>query len=273
MTWNNILGIRFSFRHQFKDDPTKCSGRIWKANIGSFKTPTCILLKPDKSFAAFGYDAEDKYSQLASDDEHRNWYYIKTFKMRLHDETDDMLKLCHDQATNIEEKDIGWVITTPAIWSNAAKQFMREAAIKAGIDNASLTIALEPEAASIYCRHAKLHAYQDAQLLTSVAQLTPLTRYAILDAGGGTVDITVHEVNKDGTLKEIYQANGGPWGGTMVDDEFKKFFSRIVGGSVWHTFQNEFMDDYLELVREFEVKKREISPDSENKMMFRVPLL
>lgn len=41
-----------------------------------------------------------------------------------------MLKLCHDQATNIEEKDIVWVITTPAIWSNAAKQFMREAAIK-----------------------------------------------------------------------------------------------------------------------------------------------
>lgn len=80
-------GYAFSFRHQFKDDPTNCSGRIWKANIGSFKTPTCILLKPDKSFAAFGYDAEDKYSQLASDDEHRNWYYIKHFKMRLHDET------------------------------------------------------------------------------------------------------------------------------------------------------------------------------------------
>lgn len=63
--------------------------------------------------------------------------------------------------------------------------------LQAGIDNASLTIALEPEAASIYCRHAKLHAYQDAQLLTSVAQLTPLTRYAILDAGGKSLHVYI----------------------------------------------------------------------------------
>ena len=39
------------------------------------------------------------------------------------------------------------------------------------------------------------------------------TRYIVVDCGGGTVDITVHELdNKLGTLKELYKATGGPYG-------------------------------------------------------------
>ena len=33
---------------------------------------------------------------------------------------------------NLTEHEIVWVITVPAIWSNKAKQFMREAVIKVG---------------------------------------------------------------------------------------------------------------------------------------------
>ena len=48
----------------------------------------------------------------------------------------------------------------PAIWRQEAKQFMREAAYQAGIATrespAQLVIALEPEAASVYCRRLKL---------------------------------------------------------------------------------------------------------------------
>lgn len=38
---------------------------------------------------------------------------------------------------------------------------------------------------------------------------------------GGTVDITVHEVQSDNGLKEVYRANGGSWGGTYIDQAFK----------------------------------------------------
>ena len=52
------------------------------------------------------------------------------------------------------------MITVPAIWRQEAKQFMREAAYQAGIASrespAQLVIALEPEAASVYCRKLKL---------------------------------------------------------------------------------------------------------------------
>ena len=39
------------------------------------------------------------------------------------------------------------------------------------------------------------------------------TRYMIVDCGGGTVDITVHEMDaKSGKLHELYKATGGPYG-------------------------------------------------------------
>ena len=35
----------------------------------------------------------------------------------------------------------------------------------------------------------------------------------VVDCGGGTVDITVHEItNSDGQLRELFKATGGPYG-------------------------------------------------------------
>jgi len=38
----------------------------------------------------------------------------------------------------------------------------------------------------------------------------------VVDCGGGTVDITVHEMENEesGTLRELYKAAGGPHGST-----------------------------------------------------------
>jgi len=48
------------------------------------------------------------------------------------------------------------------------------------------------------------------------------TRYIVVDCGGGTVDITVHELdNKMGTLKELYKATGGPFGSVGMFDKEK----------------------------------------------------
>ncbi|KAL5006513.1 hypothetical protein ScPMuIL_015319 [Solemya velum] len=286
----------FSFRYQYDKDPTDTSGSLLNQSL---KTPTCILLNSEQEFSAFGSDAEDKYAELASDNKHKDWYYFKHFKMRLHDEEglrnleledatgktmsafrifalsieylkDNMLEISMKQVAGLKQSDIYWVLTTPAIWSENAKQFMREAAIEAGIDKDSLTIALEPEAASIYCRYAKLLMGQ-SETKQSIGCFAPGTRYAVLDAGGGTVDITIHEVNEDGTLKEIHRANGGPWGGTMVDEEFFNFLNKTVGANIMHIFRNDYMEDYLNLVRSFELKKRTIGPTSTNQVTLGVP--
>ncbi|CAC5383861.1 unnamed protein product [Mytilus coruscus] len=47
--------------------------------------------------------------------------------------------------------DIFFVITVPAIWSDAAKQFMRVASERAGINSSQMMLAYEPEAAALFC--------------------------------------------------------------------------------------------------------------------------
>lgn len=43
---------------------------------------------------------------------------------------ESLLKEAGKQQTDIEQEDIKWIITVPAIWSDPAKSFMRRAAVK-----------------------------------------------------------------------------------------------------------------------------------------------
>jgi len=86
------------------------------------------------------------------------------------------------------------------------------------------------------------------------------------------VDITVQEVQEDGSLKQVYMANGGDWGGTRVDDAFEEFLVSIVTRGVFEKFKTENRDDFLQLFREFEIKKRTFTPDMCNKVTFRLPM-
>lgn len=88
---------------------------------------------------------------------------------------------------------------------------------------------------------------------------------------GGTVDITVHQVQADGSLSEVAKASGGAWGGTRVDQEFTDMLISIVGKDVFERYKKENTGDYLEMMREFEIKKRTITPDKSGKVTMRMP--
>lgn len=47
--------------------------------------PTCVLLDKDKKFVTFGYDAEDRYSELLMDDEHEDFYFFRGFTTILYE--------------------------------------------------------------------------------------------------------------------------------------------------------------------------------------------
>lgn len=166
----------------------------------------------------------------------------------------------------LTEKDIQWVLTVPAIWDDAAKQFMREAAKEAGIPNENLHIGLEPEAASIYCR-----CLPSTEIKGSFSGLQEGTKYMILDAGGGTVDITVHEIGERGRLQERHRPSGGHWGGTRVDQEFHKFLEEVFGDGIIDEMRNKHMEEFLEICSEFEVKKRLTKPEMGEKVTVRIP--
>ena len=80
-----------------------------------------------------------------------------------------------------------------------------------------------------------LHSRSDSQDLDSISMCSDFVLddvgkcianqhrcHMVVDCGGGTVDITVHEMSKEGgKLKELLKATGGPFGSTSVDDAFK----------------------------------------------------
>lgn len=312
------FGTTYSgYAFSWKSDWAKVQTNEWHAGtFMSSKAPTTLLLNKDKSFLAFGYEAENIYRENAeritsdSDSESeeqkkpklncRDLYYFHRFKMLLHknkmlhrdceihDMTgkplramdvfshcikylkDTMISAMTKKITfDIKDTNIDFVLTVPAIWGDAAKLFMREAAINAGIKSDQLTLALEPEAASIYCQYLYMERKDAANTDAFQKLVDRKAKYMVADLGGGTVDITVHKKAEDGTLEELIPATGGPSGGTTVDMEYEKFIEKIAGEGILKSFAIVNMEDYLNLLRDFESKKREVKEDS--KLRIKLP--
>ena len=49
--------------------------RKWPRN--SFLTTPSLLLNPNKTVRAFGYEAQQQYSDLCTEDNHRSYFFIK----------------------------------------------------------------------------------------------------------------------------------------------------------------------------------------------------
>ncbi|XP_045204912.2 heat shock 70 kDa protein 12A-like [Mercenaria mercenaria] len=297
-------GYAFQMRNHFESDPLqKIIANNWSSSSAqiSHKTPSCILFDKDQQFHSFGYDAEQKYNDLAADGEHWSWYFFKRFKMLLYkDEAltretilqddksmdmpamtvftasikylkDHMIKTCEAAKTVVRPEDIHWVITVPAIWTDSAKQFMREAAINAEIHTDKISLSLEPEAASLFCRYLPVERVAGVNQ-TEIRSFSIGDKYMILDCGGGTVDMTVHEIQEDSTLRELAKANGGEFGGTKVDEKFIELLNDVFGPDVMEVIQQRFREDYLDVMQSFEIKKRRVSQDLNGTETFQIPV-
>ena len=142
---------------------------------------------------------------------------------------DDILAyLTSSSGVDIGVRDVIWVLTIPAIYDDFAKNFMRHAAYYAGIistvDSPQLHLCLEPEAACLA-----------VNLKEAPRMCTQGTTMMIVDCGGGTVDITSHEIlsSKPLRLKEVLPPSGGQWGSSCVDDAFKDWFRGFLGVSIF----------------------------------------
>ncbi|XP_071758023.1 heat shock 70 kDa protein 12A isoform X1 [Centroberyx gerrardi] len=322
--------------------------RRWEGGdpgVSNQKTPTTILLTPDRKFHSFGYAARDFYHDL-DPSESKHWLYLEKFKMKLHTtanlsiDTDlqaangkrvkaldifayalaffkeQALKELSDQTgSEFDNDDVRWVITVPAIWKMPAKQFMREAAYKSGLvpreNPEQLIIALEPEAASIYCRKLRLHQMIDLGSRTTQNGFNPTEnvgagmtqakehvrrnrqsrtflvenvigelwseleegdRYVVVDCGGGTVDLTVHQIRlPEGHLKELYKASGGPYGSIGIDYEFEKLLCKIFGQDFIDQFKIKRPAAWVDLMIAFESRKRAAAPDRTNPLNINLP--
>ena len=88
---------------------------------------------------------------------------------------------------------------------------------------------------------------------------------------GGTVDVTVHELLKDGKLKELHAASGGYWGGSKVNESFLKFIREIVGDDTFRDFSEEQKGEFLSFIAEIESKKTMTRPGSNDPVLIKIP--
>lgn len=285
----------YSFKSDYQRDPLQIY--FPTETVGKYlskKTSSVILLNPDKSFNSFGYEAEKEFIEMKENEtvnemELKKYYYVESFKMALYQETendpvqtkiqrdmevddvfgksislmhvlklsiwylkDHLLKELNSRGFPTTAVDIRWVITVPAIWTDQAKQLTRECALKAGIPNKLLLLAYEPEVAALYCK--QLPADQVKGTYRSLFQEGD--GIMVVDLGGGTSDITVQEVTRD-KMRSTLTVSGGPWGGTKVNTAFIRFLVEILGEEVINKFKWDLIEDFLDLIHEFELKKRE----------------
>ncbi|NWU14414.1 HS12B protein, partial [Cephalopterus ornatus] len=97
-------------------------------------------------------------------------------------------------------------------------------------------------------------------------------RYIVADCGGGTVDLTVHQIEKpQGTLKELYKASGGPYGAVGVDLAFEKLLCQIFGEDFISTFKARRPAAWVDLTIAFEARKRAAAPSRSSPLNISLP--
>ncbi|XP_071125472.1 heat shock 70 kDa protein 12A-like [Mytilus edulis] len=294
-------GYAYASRRDLEKDPSNIYCPQWRGDEGMYyKTATAVLFDEDGNFHKFGFEAEEYYNDDQSDK--FKCFFFKNFKMLLYENRNDLSEdvvikditgkqmkaiqvfsaaICYlkdhllktlqksfHTDSNISNTDIHWVLTVPAIWEMRAKQFMRDAAEMAGILGDQLSLALEPEAASLYCRKVPMRIKDS--VTKTVDLLGPGISYVLLDQGGGTLDVTGHRIEKDNCLTEIISPNGGNWGGNNVNYEFEKYLNKMFTKTVVEKIKAEDPVAYFDIIKQFERKKKSVNPKSEGDVVLSI---
>ncbi len=260
------------------------------------KTPTAILFDNSFKFLAFGTQALTKYAEMIDDGE--TALLFQTYKMHLlHMDKNAIsadarelslmtvisqtLKFIADKAVVKLTEQVGkviptkirWLLTVPALWSEEHKQFMRKAALEAGIidniNSSQLLLCLEPEGASIQCREDSEESLKSQLIKPNVVM--------VLDCGGGTVDITVHRLlcgpQERFLCEELLPSSGGcEWGSKFVDQYFEKFLQEFFGEELYATYKKN-ATARLDILKHFEMMKRKFCPGTEERTRLQLSYL
>lgn len=245
------------------------------------KTLTEILFRPDGTVEAWGHTARKKFTQLREEAAEKGYILIENFKTLLHEgkERDadgpfimregkkfsvqrliaEFLRLVKETALKdisetlgggglLDDNEIRWCVTVPAVWREDSKQIMRHAAQLGGLigegseEAKRLLLVLEPEAAAVHCQQVMMRQNESALESGKVIM--------IVDAGGGTVDITVHEVIGGRGLDELVPCGGGLHGSKYVDRHFREFLARKLSAEAIDEFQAQWPVEYGKLMSE-----------------------
>ncbi|EFJ45277.1 hypothetical protein VOLCADRAFT_94503 [Volvox carteri f. nagariensis] len=236
------------------------------------KTRTALLYKKDR-VDAWGWTAWKRWSEMSSSERSAQSYsYMENFKLLLEDGADadvdtvcplpagvtrvqavadylgEMRKYIREHLRRsagviLHSDELVWCLTVPAIWSDAAKARMREAAHRAGliiaVEAGSLVLTLEPEAAAM----TAVNTANETTLKDNDVAL-------VLDCGGGTADATLHCVRGSGSavrLEEAAVGRGVLAGGAHVDSAAWSYIRDLLGARQWDKWKEAHPDEVAQL--------------------------
>ena len=296
-----VIGIDFgsggiTFAYGFLDDLKKevFPGKFEEQGIRD-KVSTEIILDDELNVKCFGNECNSYISSISGD---KKYHHFKNIKMNLYkrvytikannsDKEVDIQKIITIilkevktkaleqiklKILDLDEKNIHWVITVPAIWENKSKQIMINAAQEAGLmrddDDPSNFFALEPEAASIYYHNSK-HAIEN----DDIDKGKP---FILCDLGSGTVDIVTQKKKKEDNeikFEELYPPVGGDYGCNKINEYFmdrviKKLFGENNFNKIKKEICNKNYNDWYKFEEEIEKFKTSYRKDDQLKKFF-----
>lgn len=257
--------------------------------------PASLLLNPDKSFKAFGYEAQEQYGRLG--DVSRAGYYFFQEVMSVFDsqkainrhtiqkdvagkeiETTTVFErtfnflLAHftrsitgknRRITDSTETDAKYVIVLPTYFSENEQQFVYETAVKSGFPQSSLIIVLETEAAFCYYQFkvTKGHIKEKEARVGK--------KYLVACLGEETSTLSVNKKSDDGSSYEILKISKGSWGMKSILYEFETCLEELIGKQQIQAIKRDLSSEYNYLIEEFERKLKTIH--DVQKLLIRIP--
>ena len=267
----------FAFNKPGKIDLTYCG--LPGTEGKNCKSPSEIIICENYNTIKFGVECKNYISQIKEKE-----YYFKNIKMHLYENKTEIqtensqekfpifliiskiltevktraLQKIKNYDENIKDKDIKWVVTVPAIWSNQNKQIMIEASLNAGLiqrnTENSLFLSYEPEAAAYYCQNGNI--------------LIPENKpYIVCDLGGGTADIVCHmkiRINNQIKIKQIHEPVAGPNGANEINKEILNkviipFFGKDVYEKTLITSKKGYYEDLYNFESNIQIFKESLS--------------
>jgi hypothetical protein len=233
-----------------------------------FKTRTALLRSASGQVLAWGNEAilEYRHQQrhgAAAPLQLRDNFKLeltsrdRTLRERAIEDATDYLRLLREQALtvirsyamDVPAEEIRWCMTMPVTSAQGLVGFdavlRNQVAGPAGFpatDRQAFMLLAEPEAAAIYCQ---------------LEGTAPGERFTVIDAGGGTVDITTLEVDKDSRLRQIGFHGGGKLGSRFLNAKFREMLlGRLALQPGWSENADPRSEDWATIMTNWEDDKR-----------------
>lgn len=137
-----------------------------------------------------------------------------------------------------------FILTVPAVWSDAAKNATLQAAERAGMGNRhTLKLISEPEAAAVYTLR-----------MIQPNGLTVGDNFIVCDAGGGTVDLIAYQVTQVAPLRveESAVGTGGLCGSAFLNYRFEDHVKERIGEERYNNMRQKKPKTWMMGLRYFE---------------------